>query len=210
MENNQNGLDENFIESEAESKHLLNLDPKEWKVGDFLIKTSSSEVDRFFICPQKQDHYEVLGLSSLRYKATPGQINFAHRRKVLKHHPDKKAKLGGDVNDDAFFKCIQKAYEQLIHPEKRRSFDSVDAGIPDHFAPKTAVPPEEFLEYWNPIFDSESRFSKKVNVPSLGTMEDEKIQVETFYEFWYSFDSWRSYEYNDKEVNEGADRYETD
>ena len=39
-------------------------------------------------------------------------------------------------------------------------------------------------------------------------MEDTKIQVESFYEFWYNFDSWRSYEYNDKEVNEGADRYE--
>lgn len=29
------------------------------------------------------------------------------RRKVLRHHPDKKASSGG-ANDDAFFKCIQK------------------------------------------------------------------------------------------------------
>jgi hypothetical protein len=29
------------------------------------------------------------------------------RKKVLKHHPDKKAG-SGDTNDDALFKCIQK------------------------------------------------------------------------------------------------------
>ena len=32
---------------------------------------------------------------------------FLDRKKVLKHHPDKKAG-SGDTNDDALFKCIQK------------------------------------------------------------------------------------------------------
>jgi len=31
-----------------------------------------------------------------------------------------------NANDDAFFKCIQKAHEVLTNPEKRRQFDSVD------------------------------------------------------------------------------------
>jgi DnaJ family protein C protein 2 len=61
------------------------------------------------------------------------------RKKVLKHHPDKKAGttsstsnslyLAGvnqNTNDDAFFKCIQKAHEVLTNAEKRRQFDSVD------------------------------------------------------------------------------------
>ena len=30
------------------------------------------------------------------------------RRKVLRHHPDKKAAGASGTNDDAFFKCIQK------------------------------------------------------------------------------------------------------
>lgn len=30
------------------------------------------------------------------------------RKKVLKHHPDKKAGAAGDSNDDSFFKCIAK------------------------------------------------------------------------------------------------------
>jgi len=57
---------------------------------------------------QEQDHYAVLGLSKYRYKATDEQIKKAHRKKALKHHPDKKAGATGDENDDSFFKCIQK------------------------------------------------------------------------------------------------------
>lgn len=41
----------------------------------------------------------------------------------------------------------------------------------------------------------------------LGVYEDGKVQVEGFYDFWYNFDSWRSFEYLDKEVNEGSDKY---
>lgn len=65
---------------------LLSRDPKDWK---------------------NQDHYAVLGLSKYRWKATDEQIKKAHRKKVLKHHPDKKAAAGA-VDDDNFFKCIQK------------------------------------------------------------------------------------------------------
>ena len=67
-------------------------------------------------------------------------IFFSDRKKVLKHHPDKKASstsseftnslylagINQNTNDDAFFKCIQKAHEVLTNPEKRRQFDSVD------------------------------------------------------------------------------------
>ena len=56
---------------------------------------------------QNQDHYAVLGLSKYRWRATDEQIKKAHRKKVLKHHPDKKASAG-QSDDDSFFKCIQK------------------------------------------------------------------------------------------------------
>lgn len=56
---------------------------------------------------QNQDHYAVLGLSKYRWRATDEQIKKAHRKKVLKHHPDKKASAGQN-DDDSFFKCIQK------------------------------------------------------------------------------------------------------
>ncbi|EJD52025.1 DnaJ-domain-containing protein [Auricularia subglabra TFB-10046 SS5] len=170
---------------EEESAELTLLDPKEWK---------------------EQDHYAVLGLTKLRYKATEEQIRIAHRKKVLKHHPDKKANTG-DSNNDAFFKCIQKALEILTHPEKRRQYDSVDRfyaiqedDVPDASEIKK---PDDFFELFTPIFEREARFSRRQPVPPLGGNDDAKEAVEGFYDFWYNFDSWRSFEYLDKEVNEG-------
>jgi DnaJ family protein C protein 2 len=37
------------------------------------------------------------------------------RRKVLRHHPDKKASAGGEANDDSFFKCIAKGTPHLTY-----------------------------------------------------------------------------------------------
>lgn len=146
-----NGEDDLGVGDEPETDELLALDPKEWKVPNIF----SLSLARVLICIQKQDHYAVLGLSHLRYTATLAQIKIARasdpsqgrpyiityllspdRKKVLKHHPDKKAGststsvqsllTGINTNDDAFFKCIQKAHEVLTNPEKRRQFDSVD------------------------------------------------------------------------------------
>ncbi|KAJ1299478.1 hypothetical protein OPQ81_003389 [Rhizoctonia solani] len=179
------------IGDEEESEELLMRDPKEWK---------------------SQDHYAVLGLSHLRYKATQDQIKVANRKKVLKHHPDKKSGLPGhSSNDDAFFKCVAKAYEILSHPEKRRQFDSCDPyyeALEDEvptIADMAKRPPEDFFKEFGPIFEREARFSKKEPVPMLGAIDATKDEVEGFYNFWYNFDSWRSFEYKDKEVNEGSD-----
>ncbi|KAF4613305.1 hypothetical protein D9613_011205 [Agrocybe pediades] len=196
------GEDDLGVGDEEETPELLALDPKEWK---------------------KQDQYAVLGLSHLRYKATAEQIKIAHRKKVLKHHPDKKAGttpavsnslyLAGvnqNTNDDAFFKCIQKAHEVLTNPEKRRQFDSVD---PVFLELEEDIPTAQEIKSKNldffkalaPVFELYSRFSKVQPVPGLGHIDSTKEEVEGFYDFWYNFDSWRSFEWLDKEVNEGSD-----
>ncbi|KAI1790058.1 DnaJ-domain-containing protein [Ganoderma leucocontextum] len=180
------------VGDEEETEDLLLLDPKEWK---------------------KQDHYAVLGLSHLRYLATGDQIKIAHRKKVLKHHPDKKAGQVGDSNDDAFFKCIQKAFEVLTNPERRRQFDSVDPYydlLQDDVPTQSQVtkhknPEKYFFQAFTPVFEREARFSRKQPVPMLGSYDESKGTVSAFYDFWYNFDSWRSFEYLDKEVNEGSD-----
>ena len=127
---------------------------------------------------QGQDHYAVLGLSKYRYRATPEQIKLAHRRKVLRHHPDKKAASGDADENDSFFKCIQKATEILLDPVRRRQFDSVDQAAD--------VPPPKnkkgnFFKLWNPVFESEARFSKILPVPKLGNENSTKEEVETFW-----------------------------
>lgn len=133
---------------------------------------------------------------------------------MLKHHPDKKAGLAGDSNDDAFFKCIQKAFDVLTNPERRRQFDSVDpyyelleADVPTEKQLKSARDPQKyFFKAFAPVFEREARFSRNKPVPILGGYEDSKETVNAFYDFWYNFDSWRSFEYLDKEINEGSDK----
>ncbi|KAM5434639.1 Zuotin [Microsporum ferrugineum] len=171
--------------SEAEDPMMLQRDAKDWK---------------------GQDHYAVLGLSKYRWRATPEQIKKAHRKKVLRHHPDKKAAAGASDENDSFFKCIQKATEILLDPVRRRQFDSVDSAAdvePPH--PKKKG---DFFKLWDPFFKAEARFSKIQPVPMIGDENSTKEEVETFYNFWYNFDSWRSFEYEDEDVpddNENRD-----
>ena len=51
------------------------------------------------------------------------------------------------------------------------------------------------------------RFSNKTPVPMLGGMNSTLAEIETFYDFWYNFDSWRSFEYFDKEDADSTEKY---
>ncbi|KAK3372341.1 DnaJ domain-containing protein [Podospora didyma] len=173
--------------SEPEDLMMLQRDAKDWK---------------------NQDHYKVLGLSKYRHKATEDQIKRAHRKKVLKHHPDKKA-AAGRTEDDNFFKCIQKATEVLLDPVKRRQFDSVDEEADVEPPTKKQLAKGNFYKLWGSVFKAEGRFSKNHPVPQFGDDKSTKEDVENFYNFWYNFDSWRTFEYLDEDVpddNENRDQ----
>lgn len=168
---------------------LLGLDPKEWK---------------------KQDHYAVLGLSRLRYKATENQIKKAYKQKVLKHHPDKRKARGVKVKEgeDDYFTCITRAYETLGNPIKKRSFDSVDPLFDDDVPPNNANSKENFFEEFTPAFERNARWSTKKRVPSLGKPDTNFEDVDNFYSFWYELESWREFSYLDEEEKEKGENRE--
>lgn len=173
--------------SEPEDPMMLSRDAKDWK---------------------SQDHYAVLGLSKYRFKATEEQIKRAHRKKVLRHHPDKKA-AAGSTEDDSFFKCIQKATEILLDPVKRRQYDSVDEHADVEPPTKKQLKEGKYYSLWSKVFKAEGRFSRVQPVPKFGDEKSKKEDVENFYNFFYNFDSWRSFEYQDEDVpddNENRDQ----
>lgn len=182
-ESSEESEDEEF--QIVEDPMVRTLDPKDWK---------------------NQDHYAVLGLANLRYKATQRQIKAAHKAIVLKHHPDKRRAAGEQIIEGGndYFTCITKAMEILSDPVKRRAFDSVDPTF-DNTVPSKSEGKENFFKVFAPVFERNGRWSTKKHVPSFGNMESSFEDVDNFYSFWYNFDSWREFSYLDEEEKEKAE-----
>ena len=170
------------IEDTTSEQYLSQIEASEWK---------------------KHDHYKILALGHLRISATDEDLKQAYRRKVLLHHPDKHSK------GDNVFKCLQKSYEILTDPTRRRQFDSVDPTVTDTVPTCKSVDSfDEFRSIFEPIFQSQKRFSKKEPVPDIGEIDTDREAVEGFYHFWFNFESWRTFEWHDEEQSSSGDNRE--
>ncbi|XP_012448956.1 uncharacterized protein LOC105772185 [Gossypium raimondii] len=155
---------------------------------------------------KQQDHYALLGLSHLRYLATEDQIRKSYREAALRHHPDKLANLLLAEETEAakqakkdeienHFKSIQEAYEILIDPVRRRIYDSTDE-FDDEIPTECA--PQDFFKVFGPAFMRNGRWSVTQPIPSLGDDSTPLKDVDNFYNFWYSFKSWREFPHADE------------
>ncbi|GER38627.1 DnaJ homolog subfamily C member [Striga asiatica] len=154
----------------------------------------------------EQDHYALLGLSHLRYLATEDQIRKSYREAALRHHPDKQAALllseetesAKQAKKDEIetrFKAIQEAYEVLIDPVRRRIYDSTDEF--DDEIPQDCAP-QDFFKVFGPAFMRNGRWSVAQPIPMLGDDNTSLKEVDSFYNFWYSFKSWREFPHADE------------
>lgn len=164
---------------------------------------------------RKADLYAVLGLSKRRFVATPEEIKLAYRARVVKHHPDKlkqnpraKPLKNPNLEDDSFFKLIQKAYQVMTDPTRRADYDACDPTF-DESIPEdrdySGSDEESFYATYAPVFQRNARFSKKQPVPELGDASTPRAQVEAFYQFWIVFESTRRFEWLDEEEPAGTE-----
>lgn len=82
--------------------------------------------------PEKRDYYEVLGLAK---GASADEVKKAYRNLALKFHPDR---VSADKKKDAEerFKEVSEAYEVLMDPKKRATYDQYGhAGVDPSFGP---------------------------------------------------------------------------
>ncbi|GAB4822471.1 hypothetical protein N2152v2_009517 [Parachlorella kessleri] len=165
---------------------------------------------------EEDDLYALLGLFNERWTASTDQIKTAYRKAALLHHPDKQNAAAGDdesakVAAEERFKRIQEAYETLSDPARRREYDSTDDF--DDSLPQECAP-ADFYKVFGPAFRRNSRWSTNQPVPDLGddSLPIDKAsadrQVDAFYDFWYTFRSWREFPHPDEEDIEQAESRE--
>ena len=95
-----------------------------------------------------------------------------------------------------------------MDPVKRRQFDSCDPTFVVSI-PKAKNEFKNFADFskaYAPLFESYSRFSKTNNMPSMGDANSDRKSIEQFYNWWYNFDSWRTFHYLDEEGADDGDR----
>ena len=130
----------------------------------------------------------------------------AYKRAVLNHHPDKSKNKADKASKDnnEYFNCITRAFEQLSDPVKKMSYDSCDPEFDESVPGVTDKNKKNFFEVFGAAFENNSRFANRKPLPPFGDINSTFEDINNFYGFWYEFDSWREFSYQDEENKETA------
>jgi DnaJ-class molecular chaperone len=82
-----------------------------------------------------QDYYQLLGVSKT---ATEKEIKSAYRKLALKWHPDRNKDNKEEAEE--MFKKINKAYETLSNPEKKRVYDQLGHNAYEQYGSRAGGP----------------------------------------------------------------------
>ncbi|GAM28076.1 hypothetical protein SAMD00019534_112520, partial [Acytostelium subglobosum LB1] len=145
------------------------------------------------------DNYEIMGLAHLRWRATENDIKNAYKKMILICHPDK-----NEGGSDEAFKSLQKAYDVLSDAKKRRAYDSKEP-FDDSLPTSTEADRGDFFKVFEPVFEMNSRWSSVQPAPKVGDMNTPFDKVMKFYDFWWSFKSWRDFSFDDDYELDQAD-----
>jgi DnaJ family protein C protein 2 len=188
-------------DDEPEDPAMLERDPKEWKVA--LLEVTYNRIKttmRFLDCQSiatKQQRTKSRKPIAKRHLNTILIKKLVAAMKTMIPFSNVSRKVPTTT-------CVSNvAYETLSDPVKRRQFDSVDEGAEVEAPGKKTK--GNFFKLWRPFFEAEARFSNRTPVPSLGTIDTPQAETEAFYNFWLTFDSWRSFEYLDKDPPDEGD-----
>ena len=174
----ENWLQENFGIEEEGTDEIIE-EEEETEVIDFEKLEPGCKLDKIKASEWKEnDHYAILGLQDIRFKATAKQIKQVHKALVLKFHPDK---LGRPAvkRDEENFAIITKSADILSDPVKRRAFDSVDPKF-NNSIPKENDPnlKTNFYGIFAPVFERNARWAlQRSKVVSIGQDDDDRKTV---------------------------------
>jgi len=188
-------------EKEEKKEENNKQENKDNKSGDSIKEKFANRTRKKKTTEKEKDYYEILGLGHLRWGATDKDIKKSYRKLILSHHPDKQAQSSSEV-DDEVFKSLNKAYECLSNPEKRRAYDSKDE-FDDRIPTENHAQAGDFFCIFSPVFERNSKWSVDKNIPSLGNNDTSIEDTHKFYDFWRNFKSWR-------EFSAGEDEFDLD
>jgi DnaJ homolog subfamily C member 2 len=181
-------------------------DESESELEETTSKKKGKQVTASFKLDKVLDGQKLYKLLEVREDATMDQIKQSYRKLVLEHHPDKLSPEERMKNETHFIR-IQGAFEILSDAGKRRQYDSTlpfDESIPTSLSPK-----DDFYDVFGAAFERNARWSTRRPVPTLGDPATPFDQVVSFYDFWFSFESWRDFAAHDEhDTTQGGCREE--